>query len=220
MCAMALLISASAFGQWMRLAFAPVPVAEWHVSPPLVSVPPAAAPSPTLAVPGREPEPTTPVPNTATAEKPLTTAAASAAKPSVPPATTAHPPARVAAADASPAASGANEVSTIWSVLDRYRVAFSSLNPGSVRAVWPAADLRALARDFADIKRQTFAFDNCRIDVQGQQAEADCAGRVSLVTKSGSQEPSIQSRHWVFTLVHETDAWRIRSVISQAPRPD
>jgi len=197
-----------------------VAVAEWHVSLPLAPVPPAAVPSATLAAPGLEPAPTTPAPKTVTAEKPLSTAAkpltttASAAKLSVPAAAT-HTPARVAAADAAPAASGANEVSTILSVLDRYRLAFSSLNPGSVRAVWPAADLRALARDFADVKRQTLAFDNCRIDVQGQQAEADCAGRVSLVTKSGSHEPSIQSRHWVFTLVHETDAWRIRSVNTQ-----
>ena len=84
-------------------------------------------------------------------------------------------------ARAPPAASGASDESAILSVLDRYRLAFSSLNPGSVRAV---------------------AFDNCRIDVQGVQAEAICAGRVSLVTRAGSQARNIQSRRWTFTLAH------------------
>ena len=86
--------------------------------------------------------------------------------------------------------SGANEVSAILSVLDRYRLAFSSLHPGSVRAV---------------------AFDNCSVDVQGVQAEAVCAGRVSLVTRAGSQARNIQSRRWTFTLVRGRDAWRIQT---------
>jgi len=76
-------------------------------------------------------------------------------------------------------------------VLDRYRLALSTLNPGSVRAV---------------------AFDNCRIDVQGVQAEAICSGRVSLVTRGGPQERNIQSRHWRFTLARQADTWKIKTV--------
>ena len=83
-----------------------------------------------------------------------------------------------------------SEESAILSVLDRYRLAFSSLNPGSVRAV---------------------AFDTCRIDVKGAQADAVCAGRVSLATTAGSQGRNIQSRRWIFTLVHGRDAWRIQT---------
>jgi hypothetical protein len=89
-----------------------------------------------------------------------------------------------------PAATGGNDVSAILSVLERYRQAFSSLNPGSVRAV---------------------AFDNCRIDVQGAQAEAVCAGRVSLATRAGSPGRNIQSRRWTFALVHGRDTWRIQA---------
>ena len=79
-------------------------------------------------------------------------------------------------------------------MLDRYRLALSSLNPGSVRAA---------------------AFDNCRIDVQGAQAEAICAGRVSLVTRAGSQERNIQPRRWTFTLARQADMWKIKTVDSQ-----
>ena len=93
-----------------------------------------------------------------------------------------------------PAATGASDESAILSALDRYRLTLSSLNPGSVRAV---------------------AFDNCRIDVQGAQAEAVCAGRVSLVTRAGSQERNIQSRRWTFTLARQTDTWKIKTVDSQ-----
>jgi 16S rRNA (adenine1518-N6/adenine1519-N6)-dimethyltransferase len=72
-----------------------------------------------------------------------------------------------------------------------------------------------LPAEFADVKRQTLAFDNCSIDVQGVQAEAVCAGRVSVVTKSGQQAPAIQSRRWTFTLVHQADTWKISTVARQ-----
>ena len=107
------------------------------------------------------------------------------------------PPAAVASAralTAPPAATGASDESAILSVLDRYRLAIRSLSQGSVRAV---------------------AFDNCRIDVQGAQAEAVCAGRVSLVTRAGPQARNIQSRRWTFTLARQTDTWKIRTVDSQ-----
>jgi hypothetical protein len=99
-------------------------------------------------------------------------------------------------------------------VLERYRLAFSSLNPASVRAVVPTVDMRALAHEFADIKRQTLAFDDCKIDVKGSQAEAACGGRVSVVpkSKSSSSEAVIQSRRWTFTLVHAGRAWTIQTV--------
>lgn len=107
-------------------------------------------------------------------------------------------------------------MSAILAVLDRYRLAFNSLNARSVRAVWPGADAEALTREFSELKRQMFALDNCRIDVQGLEAEAVCGGRVSLVPKTGSQEPTIQSRRWIFTLVQQKDAWTIRTVDSQS----
>jgi len=105
-----------------------------------------------------------------------------------------------------------SEVPAILSVLDRYRLAVGSLNAGSVRAVWPAADTRALTREFSEIKRQTLAFDDCRIEVQGVHAQAVCGGRVSLVTRNAQPAPQIQSRRWVFSLVQEKDAWTIRMV--------
>jgi hypothetical protein len=210
--AMALLaISAGAVSVVLWIPGAtPLPVSQWPVAPPPLFSSPAAVPNPTLAAPALEPQPTpeppaepAPVPSTPVASTPVAIA---------PPAARTHSPA-VAAVDS--AAASTNEVSAILTVLDRYRLAFSSLNAGAVRAVWPGADIRALAGEFAGIKRQTLALDNCRIDVQGVQAEAVCAGRVSLVTKSGDQRPAIQSRRWTFTLVQQTDTWKIQTVDTQ-----
>ncbi len=177
MSAMALMFSAStAVVLWMRVVLAPVPLAEWPAAPPPLFSQPSAVPNPRLASALEVPP---------TPEPPSQPAAASA------------PPAAVQstrAVTAPPAASGASDESAILSVLDRYRLTFSSANPGSVRAA---------------------AFDNCRIDVLGAQAEAICAGRVSLVTRAGSQERNIQPRRWTFTLARQADTWKIKTVDSQ-----
>jgi len=182
-----LLISAGATiaGLWIRGA-RPLAVSEWPVSPPPLFSQPSAVPHPRLAS-ALEVQPT----------PELTSEPAAAPAPAAPVASTralTAPPvatAESAAVATNTAAPGASDESAILSVLDRYRLALGTLNPGSVRAV---------------------AFDNCRIDVEGVQAEAICAGRVSLVTRGGPQERNIQSRNWRFTLVHGRDAWRIQTV--------
>jgi hypothetical protein len=188
LCAAVLMISAGSavFLLWMRVSLAPLPLAEWPVSPAIPSSRTAAVPSATAVSPALEPQPTpTPVTPSAPAR------AASTPVSPVAPATKAPAP---AVAEEEPVASGTSDVSAILSVLDRYRLAFSSHNPGSVRAV---------------------AFDNCRIDVQGAQAAAICAGRVSLVTGPGSQGRNIQPRRWTFSLARQADTWKIRTVDSQ-----
>jgi len=216
-CSLMLLVSAGtvAISQWMRVARAPVPVAEWPVSPPSILPATGTTSGQAIDTPARElaseiapaeavpPLPTPPAAATDSKPAAVATSAAGAAGPF----------ARPTAPGPAPVSTG-NEVSDILSVLERYRLAFGSLNPASVRAVLPAADTRALARQFADIKRQTLALDNCQIDVQGVQAKAICAGRVSLVTRSGSPVSSIQTRRWVFTLAYQKDAWKIRTVDS------
>ena len=196
-CALLLMVSASTVGvsQWMRVALTPLPVAEWALASPAIG--PATR--------------STPDPAKDTVERDLARETASAVAapipPSLPTATTTEFKQATAAAPAagtdpavrrtppdSALVSTGNEVSDILAVLERYRLAFSSLHPGSVRAV---------------------AFDNCRIDVQGAQAEAICAGRVSLVARPASQERNIQPRRWTFTLARQADTWRIRTVDSQ-----
>jgi hypothetical protein len=218
--AMVLMISASSaiVSLWMGLALAPVPPSEWPISPPPFVPSLAVVPRSDVAASALLPAPEAAAETTPAADVSVATAAPSpittaTSKPATPAAAVTNAQAPAVAAD-HPITPGAGEVSTILAVLDRYRLALSSLNPGSVRTVWPAADVRALSRDFADIKRQTLAFDNCRIDVQGVQAEAVCDGRVSLVTRTGPQRAHIESRHWMFTLVYQSDAWKIRTVDS------
>lgn len=189
---------------WMRAALAPVAVAEWPVSPRVAPVEPAR-PAALPISPGLTSE------IAATESKPAEVPAAAApAK---------HPAARAAVTNQSPVVTG-NDVSDILAVVERYRFAQSSLNPASVRAVVPAVDISALAHEFANVKRQTLAFDNCKIDVQGDRADAACAGRVSVVPKAlepatGSIQSGIQSRHWTFSLVRAGRSWVIQTVVAR-----
>ncbi len=186
---------------WMRAALAPVPVAEWpvpssrvsaHTAPAAVMPTAPALPSESATTVTQQPAVATPTP--APNDR----------------------PAHVAVPAPAPVSTG-NDVSDILTVLERYRLALGSLNPASVRAVVPTVDMRALAHEFADIKRQTLAFDDCKIDVQGSQAQAACGGRVSVVPKSnsGSNGAVIQSRRWTFTLVHAGRSWAIQSVAAR-----
>lgn len=222
-CALLLLmVSASTVGvwQWMRVALTPLPVAEWAVASPATGPATSTIPNPAKDSVERElaretaPAVAAPIPPSQPSATPTEFKQATAAAP----AAGTGPAVRRAPSDSAPVSTG-NEVADVLSVLERYRLAFSSLNPGSVRTVWPSADTRALTRQFAAVKRQTFAFDNCRIDVQGVHAEAICDGRISLVTKGSSAEASIQTRRWMFTLAYQTNAWKIRTVVTSPTPP-
>ena len=53
-----------------------------------------------------------------------------------------------------------NETGAIHTVLGRYRNAFSGLDSGAARAVWPSVDVRALDRAFDRLEEQALEFEN------------------------------------------------------------
>jgi hypothetical protein len=109
----------------------------------------------------------------------------------------------------------ATETAAVRVVLDRYRDAFSSLDVGSAKSVWPAVDERMLERAFNQMTTQQFTFDSCNIDVTGARATASCRGRAQFVPKVGSRTPRFEARQWTFTLRRAERDWSIESVDSR-----
>ena len=101
------------------------------------------------------------------------------------------------------------------SVLDRYRQGYSTLNADAVAAAWPSVNNRSLARAFDQLESQRFDFSNCRITVNGTQAEATCTGTASFVPKVGNRTQRSESRQWTFSLVRVNDGWIIRRADSR-----
>ena len=108
-----------------------------------------------------------------------------------------------------------SESSLVQSVLDRYRQGYSTLNADAVAAAYPSVNSRSLARAFDQLESQRFDFSNCKINVNGSQAEATCAGTASFVPKVGSRTRRSESRQWSFSLVRVNDGWIIRRAESR-----
>jgi hypothetical protein len=100
------------------------------------------------------------------------------------------------------------------SLLERYRLAFSTLNSG-VSDFWPSVNSRALDRAFNELDQQRFEFDQCRVQLNGAQADATCTGTATFVPKVGNKTPRTQPRQWSFRLVRAGNRWIIDSVQSR-----
>lgn len=135
-----------------------------------------------------------------------------ATAPVAPSAAPVSPPAAPTPAATSPAPA---ESVGVRAALDRYREAFSNLDAGSAKSVWPAVDEKTLVRAFSQMSSQEFVFDACRVDVSGPRATASCQGRAQYVPKVGSRSARIEPRSWTFTLRRAETHWTIESVDSR-----
>jgi len=128
-----------------------------------------------------------------------TEARAESASPLAPPVAPAAPP-------------SVDERPAIDSVINRYRSAYSELDAGAVKHVWPTASEAALARAFANLDSQNLAFYQCETAVAGATATARCDGQVSYVGRVGPRQPRTQNREWTFTLKKAAGGWVIERV--------
>jgi hypothetical protein len=99
----------------------------------------------------------------------------------------------------------------IRAALTQWRTAYSSLDAGAARAVWPSVDARALERAFQDLKSQDLRFDRCELTVNGGSAQAACRGRAVYVPRFGNQSPKTAPREWTFELEKRDERWTIAS---------
>jgi hypothetical protein len=166
----------------------------------------ASAAAPTLvarAEPGAAPVPT---PATLPPPAPVS-ASASATEPLAAVAVPVRPVAAVLT-------SASTDEADIRSTLTRFRTAYSQLDAGAARDVWPSVDRRALERAFQSLKSQELRFDQCSLTVTGARAQAACKGRAIYVPRIGDQSPRFSSREWTFELQKAAERWTIASARS------
>lgn len=102
-----------------------------------------------------------------------------------------------------------SEVGAVEDTLHRYADAYTRLDAGAARRVWPGVDERALARAFQALESQGLVFEHCDLDVAENDATAACRGRARYVPKVGSREPRIERRQWRFRLHKSEAGWQI-----------
>jgi hypothetical protein len=104
----------------------------------------------------------------------------------------------------------------VQSILNRYRDAFSILDAGAVKRIWPTANERAIRDEFAAVGEQNIEFDGCRIAVSPPTATALCSGTVAFTPAEPDGRRQVEPRHWRFTLERNGERWTIARVAVSA----
>ena len=161
-------------------------------------VPPAAAPTATMHPAVSLPPPEAP---------PVVEIRAPAAQPapSIPTAIARPEP------EALPSVVARSEQNEIQRTLGQYRSAYQRLDAQAAQAVWPAVDVRALARAFDTLSSQELAFETCLFDIAGPVATAQCRGTATYTPKVGGRGSKAERRQWTFHLRKVDEAWKIES---------
>ena len=132
------------------------------------------------------------------------------------PAANATPPATTGLARLATAPTRDLDEPRIEAVLSRYGDAYSRLDAGAARAVWPTVDADALSRAFESLRSQQVVLGPCDISVDGDRAEAACRGTSTYVPMVGDPTPRRESRQWRFQLARtDKSAWHISSAESR-----
>jgi hypothetical protein len=120
------------------------------------------------------------------------------------PVTAGNPPAAPTAA--------ATSASAIQSALGRYASAYSRLDAGGAKTVWPNVNERALARTSSSLETQQLDLGPCQFNVTPPSAVASCDGTIRYLAKAGGRSLRSERRHWTFQLTQRVGDWAIESV--------
>jgi hypothetical protein len=99
----------------------------------------------------------------------------------------------------------------IRTTLAELQAAYSQLDAGAAREVWPSVDVDALARAFDGLRSQELRFDRCDVTVNGGRARAACTGEALYVPRAGDPDASSAARAWTFELRRIRERWKIAS---------
>ena len=196
----------------------------WRSAPSAAPAPAVAAAAPPAAAP-ENPKPPDATPATAKqvaeappvqpATPPSVTSAAktpAAPRPAAVPKAAAPPPVVERAAPRDEAEVAADR-RAIQATVGRYREGFTNLDVNAVRAVWPSANEKELAREFGQLQDQRVEFHACNFDIKETTAAATCTGVAAYVQKAGDKNPRFDDRRWVFTLKRAGSDWVIQDVV-------
>jgi hypothetical protein len=97
----------------------------------------------------------------------------------------------------------------VRSVLTRYAAAYSNLDAEAAQRVWPRVNRAALTRAFDGLASQRVSLGECRIDVAGARARANCSGSATWIPRVGNGTPRTDARNWSFELAKAGAGWQI-----------
>jgi len=95
----------------------------------------------------------------------------------------------------------------VRSTVARYAQAYNALDVDAVERVWPSVNRDALTRAFDSLASQRVTLGDCRIQLDGDTAEATCAGWATWTPKVGREQTD--ARHWTFDLEKSAAGWQI-----------
>lgn len=132
-----------------------------------------------------------------------------------PPALAAEPASTAEVASASTVASiQLPQESLVQSTLGHYERAYSALDVDATVRVWPSVNRAALMRAFDSLESQRVTLGDCRIQVDGNEAHASCAGSATWTPKVGNRMHT-DERSWSFDLEKAANGWLITNARSQ-----
>ena len=127
------------------------------------------------------------------------------------PSPAAEPPVAASATPA-PSVRVVTQRAAVEAVLGQYANAFSALDAGRAKAVWPTVNQKSLERAFDSLEEQEFDLGTCDITVLAPRALALCDGSARYVPKVGNRKARTESRRWSFSLRQTGEDWAIESV--------
>ena len=77
--------------------------------------------------------------------------------------------------------------------------------------MWPGVNRAALARAFDGLSSQQISLGDCRIEVAGTSATANCSGTATWAPKIGGGATQSEARSWRFELARTAGGWEILS---------
>jgi hypothetical protein len=104
------------------------------------------------------------------------------------------------------------EQGRIAAVLQRYSDAYTDLNAGAAKAVWPGVNVRALQRAFDSVASERLELDSCATNVVGSEADVTCYGNLTYVPNAGRKSPRTIRQRWRFAMSKRLDNWTITGV--------
>ena len=110
-----------------------------------------------------------------------------------------------------PAAETVDERGAVLATLRRYEAAYSALDAGAVRSVWPTVNQSALSRAFESLAEQKIRLGNCTVTVRSPTARATCTGTATWVPRIGGGRAREDRRTWNFSLARRDQSWSIVS---------
>jgi hypothetical protein len=123
----------------------------------------------------------------------------------------APPPAAADSRPRGPAPETVDERGAVLATLRRYEAAYSALDAGAVRTVWPTVNQAALSRAFESLAEQKIKLGNCMVTVRAPTARAICTGTATWVPRIGGGRPREDRRTWNFSLAQRDQSWSIVS---------